>query len=294
MILVTGATGFVGSHVVAALRAAGRPVRVLARSPARAAAQQALGCQVAVGDLTQPSTVERAVEGCEAVVHLVSIIAGSPEDFRRVMIDGTRTLVDAAKQAGVRRFVLMSALGVSEETKGLVPYFGAKHAMEELVRESGLPWVILRPSFILGHGGGVLPLFARVVRYAPVTPVLGTGKQRIQPIDVDDVAACVARAVDLPQAENRVLELGGPDIVTWDELWRRLQQTLGKRRPLLHIPVTLARAPAALLERLPRPPLTRDQLTMLEAGDNTCDPQPAAQTFGIELRTLDEQLRRHL
>jgi uncharacterized protein YbjT (DUF2867 family) len=294
VILVTGATGFVGSHVVAGLRAAGYPVRVLVRSERRAAPLKALGCEVAVGDLADAQSVERAVAGSEVVVHLVAIIVGDPGDFRRVMVEGTRVLVEAAKRAGVWRFVLMSALGVSEQTKDLVPYYGAKWAMEQMVEGSGLAYVIFRPSFILGRDGGALPLFARVVRYSPVTPVMGKGTQRIQPIDVDDVAAFFVKAIDLPEAVNRTFELGGPDILTWNEFWVRLQQALGKRRPRLHVPSRLARIPATLLERLPSPPLTRDQLTMLEAGDNTCDPEPAARTFGIELKTLDEQLRRSL
>ena len=198
MILVTGGTGFVGPKVVHALRAQERDVRCLVRKPGRAGTLKAWGCEVVQGDVTDAESVRRAAEGCEAVVHLVAIIAGSRADFDRVMTGGTQNVVAAAKAAGVRRFVLMSALGVSEQTRTLVPYYEAKWAMEEAVRDSGIEHVVFRPSFVFGRDGGVLPLFVRQVRWSPVTPVLGSGERRLQPIWVEDVAAYFAAAVDLP------------------------------------------------------------------------------------------------
>ena len=292
MILVTGATGFVGPKIVHALRAQEREVRCLVRKPGRAGTLKAWGCEIVQGDVTDAESVRRAAEGCEAVVHLVAIIAGSRETFDRVMTGGTQNAVAAARAAGVRRFVLMSALGVSEQTRTLVPYYGAKWAMEEAVRDSGIEHVVFRPSFVFGRDGGILPLFVRQVRWSPVTPVLGSGERQLQPIWVEDVAAHFAGAVDLPAAANRTFELVGPDRVTWNELYDRIARTLGKRRSQVHVPILLARTGAAVIERLPRAPLTRDQLTMLEAGDNVGDPVPAREAFGIEPIGLDEQLRR--
>lgn len=293
MILVTGATGFVGRRVVAALRAREHSVRCLVRERARARPLESLGCDVAVGDVTEAESVRSATDGCEAVVHLVAIIAGRPEDFDGVMVEGTWNVIDGAQKAGVRRFVLMSALGTSEATKDVVPYYGAKWAMEQAVRDSGLEHVILRPSFVFGPGGAAISQFAAMVRYLPVTPVPGSGAERIQPIYVDDVAEFVARAVDLPEAANRTFELGGPEKLSWNELWDRLAAALGKRRAKVHLPLSLLRAQAVVMERLPKPLVTRDQLTML-AADNVCDERPAAELFGIELMPLDEQLRRSL
>jgi NADH dehydrogenase len=125
-----------------------------------------------------------------------------------------------------------------------------------------------------------------------VTPIVGPGTQRIQPIWVDDVARYFAAAVDDPRAANRTFELGGPDIVTWNEFWDRLKRALGKRRPSMHLPFGLMRVQAAVLERLPNPPVTRDQLTMLAAGDNVVTTSDAVDTFGFPLVPLDEQLRR--
>ena len=160
-----------------------------------------------------------------------------------------------------------------------------------LSRAPGSSTSIFRPSFVFGRDGGVLPLFVRQVRWSPVTPVIGNGERRLQPIWVDDVAAFFAASIDTPAA-NQTFELGGPDAVTWNELYERIARTLGKRRGKLHIPVSLARAGAVMTELLPSPPLTRDQLTMLEAGDNVADPAPARDAFGIEPISLDEQLRR--
>ena len=292
MILVTGGTGFIGPKIVHKLRAAGRDVRCLVRRPARAGTLKTWGCELAGGDVTDPESLEEAVTGCDTVVHLVAIIAGKPADFERVMIGGTQNLLAAAKEAGVRRFVLMSALGTSDETKDLVPYYGAKWKMEQATKASALEHVIFRPSFVFGRDGGVLPLFIRQVRWSPVTPVVGDGERRLQPIWVEDVAAYFAKAVDLPGAANRTFELGGPDRVTWNELYARIARTLGKRRPQLHLPVRVMRFGAAAAELLPRPPITRDQLTMLETGDNVGDIAPAVETFGIDPLPLDEQLRR--
>ena len=232
------------------------------------------------------------MEGCDAVVHLVAIILGKPADFERVMAQGTRDLVAAAREAGVRRVVLMSALGVGEKTKELTPYYRAKWDMEQAVQSSGLEHVIFRPSFVFGSDGGSLQVFIRQVRWSPVTPVIGDGKKEIQPIWVDDVAAYFAKGVDLPAAANRTFELGGPDVVTWNELYARIAAGLRKRRGRLNLPVGLVRAGAAMVEWLPNAPITRDQIQMIEAGDNTCDMTPANETFGFETIPLDEMIRR--
>jgi uncharacterized protein YbjT (DUF2867 family) len=292
MILVTGGTGFVGSRIVHALRAEEKDVRALVRRPDRARTLENWGCELVQGDVTDAPSLRRAVEGCDTVVHLVAIIAGSPDDFRRIMEQGTRDLIAAAREAGVRRFVLMSALGTTEQTQDLVPYFHAKWEMEQAVKGSGLDHVVFRPSFVFGRDGGVLPLFIRQVRWSPVTPVVGSGEQRIQPIWVNDVAAYFARGVEASEALNRTFEIGGPDVVTWNELYKRIQRVLGKRRPTVHLPLGLVRAGAAVAELLPRPPVTRDQLTMLASGDNVVSDNAAVETFRLALLPLDDQLRR--
>ena len=288
-ILVTGGTGFIGPKIVRALGEAGHDVRALVRDPRRGAA---LGCELAEGDITDPESLRRAVDGCDAVVHLVAIITGRPGDFERVMTEGTTELAEAAAAAGVRRFVLMSALGTSEETKDLVPYYRAKWEMEQTVKGSGIPYTIFRPSFVFGADGGALQQFLRIARLAPVTPIVGPGTQRLQPIWADDVAAHFAASVDRDAAAGRTFELGGPDVVDWNEFWARAKRALGTRRPSVHVPFWLLRQQARVLELLPRPPVTRDQLKMLAAGDNVVTDPSAREVFGLPLVPLDEQLRR--
>jgi NADH dehydrogenase len=291
-VLVTGGTGFIGSHVVHALRARDLPVRALVRERTRGAKLAAWGAELVPGDVTDPASLRAAAAGVDTVVHLVAIIAGRPADFERIMAQGTRNLVTAAAEAGVRRFVLASALGLDERTKDSVPYYRAKWEMERAVKDSGLEHVILRPSFVFGRDGGVLPTFVKLARFLPVTPIVGPGTQRLQPIWVEDVAAYYAESVDKPAAANRTFEVGGPDAPTWNEFWDRLKRVIGARRPSIHIPFAAMRVQAALLERLPGSPVTRDQLTMLALGDNVVTSPDAVQTFGLPLVPLDEQLRR--
>jgi len=295
VILVTGSTGFVGPHVVHALRERDKPVRALVRTPSGRSATTlaAWGAELVQGDMTDRESLRRAVDGAEVVVHLVAIRQGPEEQFRQIMEQGTRELVAAAQEAGVRRFVLMSALGTSEETKDLVPYYHAKWEQEQTLRASGLEHVIFRPSFVFARDGGILPTFRKLAKLTPVTPIIGSGQQRIQPIWIDDVGAYFAQSVDLPEAANRIFELGGPDIVSWNEFWQRLKSVLGQRRPSIHVPTRVMRVNALLTERLPgNVPLTRDLLKMLEHGDNVVSNDDAVRTFKLPLVPLDEQLRR--
>jgi uncharacterized protein YbjT (DUF2867 family) len=291
-VLVTGATGFVGPHVVHALRAREVPVRALVRDRRRASRLTAWGVELVEGDVTDPGSLRTACSGMDAVVHLVAIIKGSPADFEHVMAQGTRNLAAAAQEAGVRRIVLASALGLDERSKDAVPYFAAKWEMERAVRDAQLEHVIFRPSFIFGKDGGVLPTFVRLARFAPVTPIVGPGTQRLQPIWVEDVAEYYVRALERREAAGRTFEIGGPDAVTWNEFWDRLKRVVGAHRPSLHVPFSVMRLQAALTERLPGAPVTRDQLTMLELGDNVVATPDAVETFRLPLVPLDEQLRR--
>ena len=291
-VFITGATGFVGPAVTNAIAGAGHNVRVLERTPG-SSGTAGLKAQTAVqGDVTDLESLRRAVRDIDVVVHLVAIRQGKKEQFERIMSDGTRHLLAAARGAGIRRFVHMSALGVSEETRDLVPYYRAKWEMEEAVRSSTVPFVIFRPSFVFGPDGGILPTFRKLAKLAPVTPIAGSGEQRLQPIWADDVAAYFVRSVD-GVGTGVTFDLGGPDVVSWNELWERLKTALGVRRPSVHVPMGLMRLNALVTERLPGDiPLTRDLLKMMEAGDNIVADDAAAQAFALPLVPLDEQLRR--
>jgi NADH dehydrogenase len=292
MIFVTGGTGFVGHRVVHALRAENRAVRALVRTKLRGERLAAWGAELVVGDVTDAAGLRSAIDGCTQVVHLVAILRGRTHDFQRVMVDGLRNVIEAARAAGVERLVLMSALGTTAQSRNLVPYYGAKWQMELEVKASGLQHVIFRPSFVFGRDGGALPTFVRQVKLSPVVTVIGNGLQRSEPIWVDDVAAYFARGLDSAAAANRTFELGGPEQVNWDEIYLRIAGVLGKRRRLVHVPFGVARAGARLTEWIPGSPLSADQVTMLEGADNVVSTSDAVDTFGLPLVPLDEQIRR--
>jgi uncharacterized protein YbjT (DUF2867 family) len=292
-ILVTGGTGFVGTAILHELRARDLDVRALVRSTRSAERVRPWGIESAFGDVTDAASVLAAARGCTHVIHLVAIIRGRASEFERVMVGGTQNVIAAARTAGVQRLVQMSALPLGEQNRTLTPYFAAKWQMEQDVGASGLEHVVFRPSFVFARSGGVLPTFARQVRLSPVVTIIGSGRQRLQPVWLDDVAAHFAAALELPGAANRTFELGGPDIVTWDELYARIAKTLHKRRTFVHVPAGVARTGARLTEWIPGSPLTADQVTMLEdAGDSVVHGSDTVDTFSLPLVPLDEQLRR--
>jgi uncharacterized protein YbjT (DUF2867 family) len=290
MILVTGGTGFIGPKVVHALRAESLPVRALARRPEKQDQLRAWGCEVVPGDMTDPESLRHAVEASETIVHLVADAPWARRDvLERVMVQGTRDLVEAAKNAGTKRIVLMSALG-AEEGRELTPYYGAKWEEEQAVKYSGLEHVIFRPSFVFGSDGGILPQQIQVVRYSPVTPILS--RHRMQPIWVEDVAAFFAAAVGAEDAADRTFEIGGPDRLSWAELHALIRTRLGKRRLAFTMPPALLKAGASVGQILPQLRGARAAVKQLDLGDNVCDPRPANEAFGISPIGVEEQVRR--
>jgi NADH dehydrogenase len=289
VILVVGGTGFVGTKVAHALRAAELPVRVLARRPEKQDQLRSWGCEVVEGDMTDAESLGRAVEGCTTVVHLVAILLGRPEEFERIMIQGTRDLVEASKAAGVARLVLQSALG-TEEGREVTPYYHAKWEEEQAVKYSGIEHVIFRPSFIFGRDGGILAQQIKVVRFSPVTPILG--RHRLQPIWVDDVASLFTAAVSSAEAPNRTFDVGGPDRLTWAELHEQIRKTLGKRRLAFQMPPGLLKAGATIGQVLPPFHGARSAVEMLDLGDNVGDIGPVTEAYGVRPIGVKEQIRR--
>jgi NADH dehydrogenase len=290
-VLVAGGTGFVGPKVVHALRAEEHPVRVLARNPAKQERFRAWGCEVVQGDMTDAESLRRAAQGAETIVHLVALAPfADPKATQRVMEQGTRDLVGAAKDAGAKHFVLMSALGIREDTKDLSAYNHAKWEEEAAVKGSGLAHTIFRPSFIFGRDGGLLPGLVRLTRWSPVTPV--PSARQLQPIWVEDVAAYFAKAVATGGQGGATWDLAGPDRVTCAELFDRLRRTLGKRRLAFQTPPALLRAAAAGGKLLPPFRGAPGAVTMLQTDDNVTDIAPAVEALGVKPMTLDDQLRR--
>ncbi len=282
-----------GRHVTTLLAGRGHQVRALVRrdDPGRAAA--ALPAERTPGELADPAALAALTRGADVIVHLVGIIVeAGAATFEAVHVEGTRRLLTAAREAGVRRFVHMSAVGARDEP-GATRYHRTKWRAEELVRSSGLSHAIFRPSIISGPENRPIRTLARLHRWSPLVPVFGDGRFPMQPVWIGDVALAFALAAERP-ALSGVFELGGPAILTYEEFVRAIGRAAGHPRPLVHVPLAVARAAAAALGVMgPLAPLTLDQLQMLVEGSAT--PANALEsTFGIWALPFDEGLARFL
>lgn len=298
-VLVTGASGFVGSYVVPELAAAGHRVVALVRSPAAAEAVRrrlpaaaTANVEVRTGDVLDPATLGAALVGVDAVVHLVAIPRdwNGGRDLLRVNLGGTQNVISAMRQAGVRRLVHLGALGVEDREE--LHYAKSKARAEAAVRESGLEWTILRPSLLFGPRDGFFNIVADLVRVpAPVVPVPGNGKSRFQPIHVGDVALCVRLALERPETVGRSFDLGGPRYWTYREITEEVARALGKRRAIIPMPIPLIRLVAGTAEalRLRFFPVATDQLRQL-ALDNVGALDAVHGAFGFVPRKMEGEL----
>jgi uncharacterized protein YbjT (DUF2867 family) len=286
MLLITGGTGFVGRRVAARLVAQGESVRALARRGA-----DLPGVEMQVGDVRDVASVVSAARGCQAVIHLVGIIRERRgATFRRVHVEGTRSVIRACQEAGVTRLLHMSALGARPNARA--SYHRTKWEAEEVVRASGLAATIFRPSVIFGAGGEFLPTIRRLVRSrSPILPILGPGTSLLQPIWIEDVVTCFVKTLDLPETAGHSYNLGGPEAIGFEELVDLVAADEGVEKRKFHLPVLLARPAIAVLSRLvPGFPITSEQLTML-LEDSVCDITEMTRVFGVASARLGEHLR---
>ncbi|MDQ7041661.1 MAG: NAD(P)H-binding protein [Rhodothermus sp.] len=287
-VYLTGATGFVGRYVLQALRAAGHQVRCLVRRPDQNLPLEGPGIEKVAGDLLQPETFAGTLEGCEAVVHLVGIIAEKPRQgitFDAVHRRGTLHIVEAARQAGIERFIHMSANGARPD--GTTAYQTSKWAAEAIVQQAGFShWTIFRPSIIFGDPRGaplefVSQLARQLVRPFPVLPVFGDGQYRLQPVAVEVVAAAFTQALTKAEARGQIYCVAGPIALTYNEILDIIARALyGRTKPKLHLPLTPVRLLVGTLGRLGLLPITPAQLAMLIEG-NTCDPSALYRDFDV-------------
>jgi uncharacterized protein YbjT (DUF2867 family) len=286
-IWVTGATGYIGKAVCEALTRRGHDVVALVRDADRAGRMPELArCRLHVGDVLEPGTLKGAANGVETVVHLVGILRErGVATFESVVVDGTAAVLAEARRAGARNILYMSAVGADPE--GPTRYFRTKARAEEMVRASGLAWLVARGSVVLGRAGEFFQLLRQLTQF-PVVPVPGSGRFELQPVLLEDVAQVVAQAVERPAAWNRVYGMCGPRRFTLKEM---LRLASGRRsRVFLPIPWPLMELGARLGQALlPNPPVTTDELAMLALG-NVCDPAPLARALGISFRGVEDLL----
>ncbi len=300
-VLVTGGTGFIGRSVVRRLVVEGHRPRLLvrdARSPKALALAGGLKAELVPGDVHDEASLARAVAGTDAVVHLVGIISEIGRNtFEEAHVGATRRLLAAAKAADVKRWVQMSALGTRPNARAR--YHQTKWAAEELVRASGLDWTIFRPSIVYGPGDGLVGLFAKMSRWSPVLPVMGSGAGLMQPIHVEQVAKAFVGALTTPASVRQAYDLCGDERFRFVEILGLILKALGRRRLIVHVPMGLARLQARVMEGVfpailrQASPLSRDQLLMLEE-DNVGDSAKAKADFGLEFRPFAEGLKTYL
>ncbi len=269
---IFGGSGFVGRHTVRALAKAGWRVRAASRRPDLAGHLQPMGGVGQIlpvqANLRYPDSVRAAVEGAEAVVNAVGILVPSGrQSFDAVHTEGARAVAKAAREAGVKRLVHISAIGA--DAKSPARYARSKAAGEEAVLEEFPDAVILRPSIVFGPEDEFFNRFASMMQMSPFLPLVGGGRTRFQPVFVGDVAAAVAAACEGRAKPGTVYELGGPEVLSFRELLDRTQGYAGRRRWYLRMPFWAAKLQALLTSPLPNSlrPVTYDQLRML-AVDN--------------------------
>ncbi len=299
-ILVAGGTGFVGGAIVRELRSRGRAVAVLTRSPERAAGRLPdASVEARGGDITRPETLPAALAGIDTVVQCVQFPGYPVEDARRgrtfmdVDAAGTANLVTAAVEAGARKLVYLSGVGADPDSPR--SWYRAKGLAERALAAAGLRYAIVRPTWIYGPDDVSLNRFVRVIRLVPgFFPQIGSGTQRLNPILIDDVAGLVADVIEGAAADGRTLEVGGPEVLTLDEIVRAAMRALGRQKPIVHVPLWLVRPVAWLLEILPGQLLSRDALDFI-GGSAVADGAETARLFpGFQPTPLDVALAAYL
>jgi uncharacterized protein YbjT (DUF2867 family) len=285
MILVTGATGYVGRHLVARLAQDGEHPRCLVRDVKRAAQiLPADGVELVQGDTTQADTLAAALQGVDTVIHAAFITAdrkqSSGNHYYETNVQGTANLMKAAQAAGVRRIIEISGLGTHPDKPGT--YMQGRYEAERMVKESGLEWTIIQPSVLFGKGAPFIKGLTDLIRTSPVVPLIGGGKIQFQPIYVEDVVTVILKVLQEPERTNRkTFTIGGPEYYTFTQIIDMLLRAMHKSRIKAPAPTPLVGFGAAVMEAvLPRPPLTKAAMTLF-TFDNITDLHSVERDFGF-------------
>jgi NADH dehydrogenase len=274
-----GSTGFFGRGVAHKLIDAGHQLRVLVRDPMKAAAFKVRGAQVVVGDALDPASLTQASQGVEHLISLVAVRRNRPQSYLAVNVDGPRIMAGAAKAAGVRSVVLVSAIGARLDAN--YKYLTSRWMGEQELAKSGVPGTILRFSLVLAEEGGVLNDFERFVKFGPVLVIPGSGQAQYQPILREDAARCVVEAIGKPELLGKIVELGGPEVVTFETIYDWFIQARGVRKPKLHVPPQLLIPGAAVMEvLLTNPIVTPDEINTGQLANIAAGIDSVSSNFG--------------
>jgi len=286
MLLLTGASGLIGTALRQRLIATGIPIRCLVRDPRRLGDDR-VRVQIALGDLADPPSFRNALRGVDTVIHLAAAIRDQPQgSIEELTGIATWRLVDAARRAGAERFIFFSALGASTQSRARL--LRAKALAEEAVSESGLDTIVFAPSIVFAPDDRYMTLLARLSLLPGVMPFSGRGRAEFQPIWVSDVADCVMGALAGSSAGNARYELAGPQVLTHEQIVRLVLRALGRRRRLLHIPTPVVAQLLRGVERLMGQSAfaTWDEAELMEVSMLASSGGSDVERFGIEPRTI--------
>jgi uncharacterized protein YbjT (DUF2867 family) len=287
-LFLTGASGFIGRHLVPQLLGAHDSVSALAHdSPV-----ETPGVNVVRGRLLEPATWRSALDGIDTIVHLAAAVGKADRaTFFRINTDGTKLLLDEAEKAGVRRFLFISSIAAGYTDTAFYHYAHSKQAAEEAVRSSSLASLIIRPTIVLGRGSSIGQRF-RSLGAAPIVPVFGDGRARIQPVHVDDLAAIIVSRLSGDAFGGRTVEAGGPDTLTMEEMLRRIHRSIhAKDARVVHLPVGMMRGLLGRLETISPAlaPVTAGQLAAF-CNDGTAADDPASLAPGHPFVPVDRMI----
>ncbi len=297
MILVSGGTGFVGSAIVKELLRRGEQVAVLGRDGDKIRKRLGTSVEARAGNVRDPATLAAPMLGVDIVINAVQF-PGSPIENRRkgwtfeeIDLKGTRHQVDAAKAAGVRRFVYVSGVGAAKDADQ--HWFRYKWEAEKYLQASGREWSIIRPTGVFGPEDPSLNRFLGFAKRLPFVPMFGDGKQSMQPVFIDDVGRAVADAALKPEAANTLFEIGGPEVMSMNDVVKTALEVQGKKKPLLHQPVFVGKTIGTLASILPSPPLSADAIDFI-THPAVADNSALMRILKPQLTTLREGLATYL
>jgi uncharacterized protein YbjT (DUF2867 family) len=287
---VFGGTGFVGRRVVRHLRESGTRVRVISRHRGRAGDD---GIEQVAADAHDERSVEATLAGADGAVNAISLyVEHGIDTFHSVHVEAAGMIARAARQAGIRRFVHISGIGA--DTSSPSPYIRSRGEGEATVRAAFPGAVIVRPAVMFAADDAFLTTILRLLRSLPAYPIFGDGRTRLQPVHADDVAAAIAQIMRQSHNPSPVYELAGPRVYSYDEMLRTIARIAGLRRVPMRIPFGLWDTLATLAERLPQPPLTRNQVELMQIDTTASENLPGFRSFGISPRSLEDELRATL
>ncbi len=291
MIFITGGTGFVGRRLVGRLRAENKDVRVLVHR-AKLDYLINLGAEVVKGDILDSAGLDDAMSGCDTVIHMVGVWRANMKTYRRLHIEGAKNVLKAAKAAGIKRFIYISAMGVSLNIA--TGFYLTKAESEVAVKDANVDYTIFRPAVIIGAGDMFTTALVDVIKSSPIVPVLGDGKVLLQPLWVDDLVECIYKSLSLPKTIGQTYDIAGAKARPYDDILDILMDVLGVSKSKIHMPLGLLSPVIGMAECIiPNLPISSDELKIMRK-DNVCDMSKVKRDFGLKPTGFREAVSKYL